>query len=603
MPPDVTVVVPTRDRWPLLRRALRSALGQLETDVEVVVVDDGSADETPARLAELGDPRVRVLRHESSEGVARARNDGIAAARGTWVAFLDDDDLWSPRKLRASLDAAAAAGGGWAYGAAVIAGPDLVVRRPQHPPPPAQVVESLLVTNRLGGPSNVMARTELVRELGGFDETLSTFADWDLWIRLARAGPPAASEEVLVAFVQHGENMLAVGGDDVLPEFERLAAKHEAACRAAGVEFGSLWLMSWRALAHREAGRRVPAAGVYVRDAVRNRSRRSAVRAAGALLGERTMGWGQRRARGGLPSLPWLQEARREAAADRLRVAAPLDPGTPRVAVITPCFNDGDTLEEALASLREDEPLEVVVVDDASTDPATRAALDRVAARGHVVVRQKRNVGVGEARLAGLRASSAPYVLPLDADDLAMPGVIGRMADVLDAHPEVAVVFGDYEEFGDGEALRQVPSQLDPYRLAYAAEFGLSALFRRAALEDAGAWAADGIAGYEDWHIWMALAERGHRGVHLGEGVITYRRRMRQGRMLASARREHGRRYARLRELHPSLFADLPAHRQASDLSAVRKLVFPLLYGRRPRFGFERRLRIWLNRRRLWLPR
>src|SRR5215218_5096689 len=100
-PPDVTVVIPTMDRWRLLsERALHSALTQEQVDLEVVVVDDSATDETAIGIAGLNDERVRVIRHEQPQGLQRARNVGIAAARGDWVAFLDDDDVWAPWKLR-----------------------------------------------------------------------------------------------------------------------------------------------------------------------------------------------------------------------------------------------------------------------------------------------------------------------------------------------------------------------------------------------------------------------------------------------------------------------------------------------------------------------
>src|SRR4051812_37930708 len=104
--PTVSVVIPTRDRWPILGRALASALGQEAVAVEVVLVDDGSREPAPAWVTGIADSRVRLLRHEASRGVARARNRGLEEATGRWVAFLDDDDLWAPDKLAVQVRAA-----------------------------------------------------------------------------------------------------------------------------------------------------------------------------------------------------------------------------------------------------------------------------------------------------------------------------------------------------------------------------------------------------------------------------------------------------------------------------------------------------------------
>src|ERR671935_95170 len=123
--PEVTVVVPTHSRWDLLSTAaLPASLGQEDVDLEVVVVDDGSTDATAESLARIDDPRLRVVRHDRPRGVAQARNAGIAAARGEWIALLDDDDLWAPWKLRAQLDAAAAERAVFAYGGAAAVAED-----------------------------------------------------------------------------------------------------------------------------------------------------------------------------------------------------------------------------------------------------------------------------------------------------------------------------------------------------------------------------------------------------------------------------------------------------------------------------------------------
>ena len=237
--PDVSVVIPTRSRWHLLSTAaLPSALEQEDVAIEVIVVDDGSQDETPLRLDELDDPRLVVIRHETSRGVAVARNAGIAAARGRWVSFLDDDDLWAPRKLRAQVDSAEAAGAVSSHTRPAVASTPL--RRflfAVPPPDPATVTKALLRWNVIWcGCSNVLARADVVRALGGFDERLVQLADWDLWIRLALAGGAAATTEVLVGYVMHDESMLLTDRREVFPEMDYLVEKHGDAAREHGVE-------------------------------------------------------------------------------------------------------------------------------------------------------------------------------------------------------------------------------------------------------------------------------------------------------------------------------------------------------------------------------
>ena len=114
-PPTVTVVIPTHNRKELLRYALMSALRQEGVALEVIVVDDGSSDGTAEMLAALTDRRVRVVHHETAQGVSAARNRGIEEARGEWIAFLDDDDLWAPDKLRLQLESATKSGRRWVY--------------------------------------------------------------------------------------------------------------------------------------------------------------------------------------------------------------------------------------------------------------------------------------------------------------------------------------------------------------------------------------------------------------------------------------------------------------------------------------------------------
>jgi glycosyltransferase involved in cell wall biosynthesis len=322
---DVSVVIPTKGRWHLLSAAaLPSALEQRGVRHEVIVVDDGSTDETPERLAAIHDPRLVVVRHDVSRGVARARNAGIAAARGRWVSFLDDDDLWAPEKLAAQLEAAQGVDATFAYagGGGLDASHRFLFA--VAPPDPATVRDALLRWNVIWcGCSNVVARADVVRALGGFDENLFQLADWDLWIRLALAGRAAAAPEILVGYVMHEESMLLTDRRDVFPEIEYLAEKHRAAHEAYGIELDRALFSRWVARGHRRAGRRMRAARTYATGAVRHRDPGALVRAAAAFLPEhaidasRQVAGVERRSslqKLSVPEPPWVARFRRDAA-------------------------------------------------------------------------------------------------------------------------------------------------------------------------------------------------------------------------------------------------------------------------------------------------
>lgn len=207
MTDHVTVIIPTRNRCQLLLRTLDTVWAQDQVDLDIVVVDEGSTDETAETLARLSHDRLTVLRHDQAKGVAAARNAGIEAATGPWVAFVDDDDLWSPAKLQAQLTALKAKPTArWACAGAVRVDAQLRLGAGERTPRRADVADLLLAHNVIpGGASGVMVRTDLVRSVGGFDTALSNLADYDLWIRLGLASPLATVDRPLVGYrVQAG---------------------------------------------------------------------------------------------------------------------------------------------------------------------------------------------------------------------------------------------------------------------------------------------------------------------------------------------------------------------------------------------------------------
>ncbi len=289
------MVIPTRNRRPLLERSLTCALRQRDVRVEVVVVDDASDDDTPAYLATMDDVPVSVLRQAAPTGVAAARNAGLAAARSPWVAFLDDDDLWAPDRLRAQLDELERRPeAGWACSGAVVVDAALGIVGAQRPPAPESLPASVLRYNVVpGGASGVLAATSLVRRLGGFDLGLRILADWDLWIRLALAAPVARVERPHVAYVLHGGNMTSTP-TGFADELEIVRRAYEAPRARYGVELNEAGWSDWFAELERRRGRRLAPGRSLVRRGISQRSPRLVLR--GVSMAFRP-GWVERRNR------------------------------------------------------------------------------------------------------------------------------------------------------------------------------------------------------------------------------------------------------------------------------------------------------------------
>jgi O-antigen biosynthesis protein len=186
--PRVSVIVPTFNRADVLPRAVRSVLAQTWTDFELLIVDDGSTDDTQEVVTRLEDARLRYVRLSTNGGVAAARNRGLRGARGDFIAFLDSDDEWLPGKLAAQLavfDAAPPEVG------LVYTGVECVLpdgrRRVDMPEERGDVYREMLGRNVIhGGGSNVLMRRNVVATVGFFDEGLRAIEDYEYWLRVAR---------------------------------------------------------------------------------------------------------------------------------------------------------------------------------------------------------------------------------------------------------------------------------------------------------------------------------------------------------------------------------------------------------------------------------
>jgi glycosyltransferase involved in cell wall biosynthesis len=240
--------------------------------------------------------------------------------------------------------------------------------------------------------------------------------------------------------------------------------------------------------------------------------------------------------------------------------------------VLLPCYDDGATVREAVESVVEDEPVEIVLIDDGSRDPGTIAVLDELAGSGAVRLIRQDNQGVAAALRAGTAAATAPYVFILNSDDVAEPRALAALADALDADPGADFAFGWIHFFGDVDFVARQPPW-NPWVLLYSNRWAISSLYRREALDAVGG-VPEGTA-YEDWDLLLALAEQDRRGLLVPRVVLHYRQHG-TSRRNRSAQADLRRQYEALRTRHAPLFAREPELRRRYPLPLWTRLGYRL---------------------------
>jgi glycosyltransferase involved in cell wall biosynthesis len=578
----VAVLVPCHNDGELVAETVYSV--REPEPVEVVIVDDGSTDgATPETLRGLEAEGYRVLRLPSGLGTAMARNAGVEATDSRYVFPLDADDLAVPGALTRMADRLDAR-----PEAEVCIGDyeEFRVKALVRTVPERLDPYRVAYTNEY--PPAALFRRDVLESVGGWTrliDELDARADWNLWMSLAERGLEGVHfghGQLTYLRRMHGGRLAWAGRRHNRRLYDALRAQHPKLFAERRAHRSASDLSRRRALMY-------PI--IYGR---RPRSRLETVPKA---LLDRLGVW---TLTGAVDDGVRQQMAATFAAAQRHRRAPAVRDGGPaaRVAVLIPCHGDGPFVGDTVRSIAEPEPVEVVVVDDGSPDGATHAALDRLEADGHRVIRRPRNEGVSAARNAGLDATTAPYVFPLDADDLAVPGMLSRMADRLERSREAAVCFGDHVEFRFQALVRAVPEQLDPYRLAYANDYPSTALFRRETIEAIGGW-RQLVADHADHDLWMTLAERGATAVHLGSGELSYRRRIDANRDRPRTLMQDPQASEVARSAHPGLFDRLEEHRRGTDMGFVRRSLYPFVHGRRSGLRVVSPIKSWLGRWRI----
>jgi glycosyltransferase involved in cell wall biosynthesis len=250
----ISVIIPLYNRREEIGRAIASALRQSHAPHEILVVDDASGDGSAEAVAALGDKRIRLLRHGRNQGASAARNTGIAAAEGEWIALLDSDDEWAPEKLARQLDTLRTASDVPAAGVSgyVIRDYRTGEERGFAPAPEDTTLDALVWGCPLGVGSTLLAKRSVFAEIGPFATDLPRLEDWEWLMRYLPAHRLAVTTESLAVVHKASDPSRA----QVVESLVRIRERHRGAwyrrAWVAGRKFDSTLLIEEAAAAHYE---------------------------------------------------------------------------------------------------------------------------------------------------------------------------------------------------------------------------------------------------------------------------------------------------------------------------------------------------------------
>ncbi|MCI9271178.1 MAG: glycosyltransferase family 2 protein [Dorea sp.] len=224
-PKMISVIIPTYNRKGKLAKCIESVLGQSYREIEVIVVDDASADGTQELFQEISDGRLKYYRYETNRGACYARNYGAERAEGEFLAFQDSDDIWHAEKLEKQYRYLCSGGADLCFcGMNRVSETGSRFYYPVHPFHPARGLEEFLAENRAGTQTMLMRRR--VWEELRFDEEIRRYQDWDFGIRAAEAFTLCYLPEALVESEVSGDSISARVKS--YPHLLHLYRKHEA---------------------------------------------------------------------------------------------------------------------------------------------------------------------------------------------------------------------------------------------------------------------------------------------------------------------------------------------------------------------------------------
>jgi glycosyltransferase involved in cell wall biosynthesis len=566
--PQVSVIIPTYNHRDYVLQTLEFVFAQTFDDFEIIVVNDGSPDDTADLLRPLAAAgKIRYF-EQANVGQSGARNRGLAEARGEFIAMLDDDDIWPTDKLewqvrflREHPDVGAVAGDRFWWDGIATPQPPLFERSPR-----SLTFDSLFNGNPIASPGQVLIRTTVIKELGGLDARIWGADDYDLWFRICKITRFEVLDRIALLYRAHESNAsrnfdrMLTNTQTVIRTYAKQASRADAP-RLRRV--ANRWLYDY--VGQRIVDRfRAEVSDLQIDTAFRSlRVLRSFITQGisdPVLLKRmlRDMFPLRRMALRSLPA-PLVRQIqgvkshlRRQTGAgvtaDGEQVSLPrphvnnnavglaqrsprLAPSRPLLSVVIPAYNAQRYLEDAVESVLAQtfEDFECLVIDDGSSDRTPSILRDFAVADGRVRPIRIGHAGIVQALNVGVRAARGKLIARMDADDLCYPDRFDRQLRFLDENPRCIAVGSAVmlvDPFNSTLWKIDVKTQhadIDADLLTGNgwALFHPTAILSRQAILDVGGYRAE-YQWAEDLDLFLRLAEVG-RLANLPDALLRYR--------------------------------------------------------------------------------
>lgn len=479
----VSVIIPSYNRAYCIEQAIRSVLVQTYTNLEIIVVDDNSEDCTEQVVESINDERIKYIKNDINRGPGGARNIGIACATGELIAFQDSDDYWYEDKLQQEIELMEQEGCGLVFCKFKLIGNSEVIIPYEDSFVYEHLVNGfadiLMTGNRIGAPT-IVVDTEIIRSIGGFDESLKTLEDWDIVIRLALKTKVGFVNKVLMDAYSNENGVNGITG----------AVKADAEI--------------------------------------------SMVRKFWNLFPDKNVFYGITHSI--LQNVLELENVLKEQYFDKFFGAIYRD-DSPLISVVVPIYNSEKYLKECLDSIL-DQPIknmEVLCVNDGSTDTSIEILRQYETIDTRVKIICKENSGYGDSVNIGIAVAKGKYIALVESDDI----VVKDAFAILCAHAlvyEVEVAKGNYNLFYSAESRREFFENLrnNPYDcLIY--EDGKNKLYSVAPSLWSGIYSSDFLeqnkisflatpgASYQDTSFAFKVWACAKRIILTSEAIIDYR--------------------------------------------------------------------------------